>query len=88
MRLIHVKLSRILGEKRITQAERSRMTGIRPATINELYHELAERVNLEHLDLICEALNCELSDLLERTPSPIPKADRTRAGFKKNNTDF
>ena len=74
--MIHVKLSRILGEKRITQAELSRMTGIRPATINELYHELAERVNLEHLDLICEALNCELSDLLERTPSPIPKADR------------
>ena len=55
--MIHVKLSRILGEKRITQAELSRMTGIRPATINELYHELAERVNLEHLDLICEALN-------------------------------
>ena len=79
--MIHVKLSRILGEKRITQAELSRMTGIRPATINELYHELAERVNLEHLDLICEALNCELSDLLERTPSPIPKADRTRAGL-------
>lgn len=85
--MIHIKLSRILGEKRITQAELSRMTGIRPATINELYHELAERVNLEHLDLICEALDCDLTDLLERTPSPISKVDRTRAGFKKKDSE-
>jgi len=27
-----------------------------PSTINELFHEVAERVNLEHLDLICKAL--------------------------------
>ena len=42
------------------------MTGIRPATINELYHEIADRVSLEHLDLICEALDCDLSDLIVR----------------------
>lgn len=81
--MIHIKLSRILGDKRITQKELSRMTGIRAATINELYNELTERVSLEHLDLICEALDCDLSDLLERTPSPIPKITRTRAGFEK-----
>jgi putative transcriptional regulator len=61
-----VLLSARLGEKRLTQADLARMTGIRPATINELYHEIADRVSLEHLDLICEALDCDLSDLIVR----------------------
>lgn len=64
--MIRVLLSARLGEKRLTQADLARMTGIRPATINELYHEIAERVSLEHLDLICEALDCDLSDLIVR----------------------
>ena len=31
-----------------------------------MYHELVERVNLEHLELICDALDCELNELLIR----------------------
>jgi putative transcriptional regulator len=64
--VIRVLLSARLGEKRLTQADLARMTGIRPATINELYHEIADRISLEHLDLICEALDCDLSDLIVR----------------------
>lgn len=64
--MIRVLLSARLGEKRLTQADLARMTGIRPATINELYHEIADQVSLEHLDLICEALDCDLSDLIVR----------------------
>ena len=64
--MIRVLLSARLGEKRLTQADLARMTGIRPATINELYHEIADRVSLERLDLICEALDCDLSDLIVR----------------------
>lgn len=41
-------------------------TDIRPNTINELYHELTERINLEHLDKICEVLDCDLSEILIR----------------------
>lgn len=69
--MIRIKLSTLLGERRITQAELSRKTGIRPATINEMYHEFSARVNLEHIDKICEALNCEISDLLEYEPNSI-----------------
>ena len=54
--MIKILLSKKLGELRLTQADLARATGIRPNTINELYHELAERVNLEHLDLICLSL--------------------------------
>ena len=56
------------------------MTGIRPSTINELYHEIAERVNLEHLDMICEALGCDLSELLVREPNRIPVITHNRSG--------
>lgn len=74
--MIRIYLSRLLGERRMNQAELSRKTGIRPATINLLYHELIDRVNLEHLDRICEVLNCELSDLIEYVPNKTPKTGR------------
>ncbi|MCL1866146.1 MAG: helix-turn-helix transcriptional regulator [Oscillospiraceae bacterium] len=61
---MRILLSARLGELRRTQSDLARKTGIRPTTINEMYHELCERVNLEHLALICEALDCDLSDIL------------------------
>jgi len=64
--MVRILLSTRLGELRWTQADLARKTGIRPSTINDLYHEMAERVNLEHLDLICEALDCNLSDIMIR----------------------
>ena len=67
--MVRIKLSTLLGERRMTQIELSRKTGIRPATINEIYHELCERINLEHIDKICEALGCDISDLLKYEPN-------------------
>lgn len=63
---IRILLSTRLGERRLSQADLARMTQIRASTINDYYWELTERVKLEHLDLICEALGCEISDLLVR----------------------
>lgn len=73
--MIKILLSRKLGELRVTQADLARRTGIRPTTINEMYHELCERVNLEHLDLICEALDCDLSEIIVRIPDSPPKEE-------------
>ena len=67
--MIKILLSRKLGELRWTQADLARATGIRASTINEIYHELCERINLEHLDLICEALGCELDEIIIRVPN-------------------
>lgn len=67
--MIRILLSKKLGELRITQAGLARATGIRPNTICELYNEFCDRVSLEQLDLICEVLNCDLSELLIRTPA-------------------
>ncbi len=71
--MIKILLSRKLGEVRWTQADLARATGIRPSTINEYYHELTSRMNLEHLDLICDALECDISDILIRVEADVPE---------------
>ena len=74
--MITIMLSRKLGEMRVTQAELAEKTGIRPNTINDLFHNVAERVNLEHLDKTCEALNCDLSEIVVYTPNTQRTVDR------------
>lgn len=83
---IRILLSRRLGELRWTQADLARATGIRAATINELYHDLAERVSLEHLDLICDALDCKLSDIIEHVPNEEMKVKARNGTSKSPNT--
>lgn len=66
--MIKIHLSKILGEKRMSQKRLSELTDIRRATINEMYHELVERVNLDYLSKICQVLNVKIEDLLEYIP--------------------
>lgn len=74
--MIKVYLSRLLGEKRWSQAQLSRLTGIRPNTLNDIYNEMADRISLEHIDRICEVLDCTISDLMEYIPNSIKKTGR------------
>lgn len=62
--MIRILLSNRLGEKKWTQAKLSRMTGIRAATISDLYNEIAVRINFTDLYKICQALDCDVSDLI------------------------
>lgn len=41
--MIRILLSKKLGEIRWNQADLAIKTGIRPSTINEMYHEISER---------------------------------------------
>lgn len=47
--MVKIHLSRLLGEKRWTQKDLADATGIRPSTINEWYHELVPRLNVDHI---------------------------------------
>lgn len=64
---VKVKLSEILGRKRMSQLQLSKETGIRYPTISALYHEKAKRIEFSHLLKICSVLNCTPADLLEIT---------------------
>ena len=65
-----------LAERKWTQKDLSKKTGIRPATIMEIYHGLCERVNLDHIDLICQALGCDVCDIFSVQYERIAKAER------------
>ena len=71
--MIKIHLSRIRGEKRMSQAELARQTGIRPSTISDIYNEMTERLNIEYLDRICEYLDCSITDLIEYIPNKQKK---------------
>lgn len=71
--MIRILLSRRLGELRWTQTRLANATGINKNTISLLYNDMADRVSLEQLDYICEALDCDLSDILVYEKSPIPR---------------
>lgn len=62
---IKIYLSELLGNKKMTQAELARKTGIRPNTINEIYWEMVDGISLEHIEKICSVLNCEVCDLIK-----------------------
>ncbi len=77
--MIKILLSRKLGELRWTQADLARATGIRAATINALYNEVTDRVSLDQLSKICEALDCDLSEIMKYIPNKV-KTAKTRLG--------
>ena len=52
--MIRILLSSRLGDRKWTQADLARKTGIRPTTINELYHEMVDRVNLRPFQVLCK----------------------------------
>lgn len=88
--MIKIHLSDLLGRYRITQAELARKTGIRPATICDIYNEMCDHINLEHLDRICEVLECDVADILEYQPNKIKKTGKNlileqNGNRKKNN---
>lgn len=74
--MVKINLSTLLGARRMTQADLARRTRIRPSTINDMYHELCVRVNLEHIDKICEVLECDIMDLFEYVPNKIKRTGK------------
>lgn len=86
--MIKIYLSTHLGMERMTQSELAKKTGIRPATINALYNETVDRVNLEHLSKICEVLNCQVEDILQYIPDEEYYRNKVKPNKKKINSSF
>ena len=79
--MIKCHLSRLLGERRVKISELSRDTGINRGTLTRLYHETAERVELDVLDGLCRYLGCTLGELLEYVPyEEGTEGNRSKAG--------
>ena len=74
--MVRIHLSKLLGEKRMSQKQLADLTGIRPNTINEWYNEIVVSLRVEHIDKICEVLGCSIDELIEVVPNKIPKTGK------------
>ncbi|MGI9289480.1 MAG: helix-turn-helix domain-containing protein [Pseudomonadales bacterium] len=54
-----------MGEKRLKIADVARETEINRGTITRLYHEEAERVDLEVLEVLCRYLERRVGELFQ-----------------------
>ena len=73
--MIKIKLSDLLGKHKMNQKTLSNLTGIRPATISKMYYEEIKRIDIKHLNNICQVFKCEISELLEFIPDQQIKKD-------------
>jgi putative transcriptional regulator len=67
--MIKIELEKLLGERSLYSL--SQETGIRWGTIAAIAKSTIRRIDLESLDAICDALECQPGDLLvkvERKP--------------------
>ena len=66
--MIKCHLSRMMGERKIKIADLARDTGINRGTATRLYHETAERVELDAINTLCKYFDCQVSELFEYIP--------------------
>ena len=71
--MIKIELERLLEGRSLYWL--SQQTGIRWATLAAMQNREAQRLNLEDIDLICDALGCAPGDLLTR----VERKTRKRA---------
>ncbi|MAG81323.1 MAG: helix-turn-helix transcriptional regulator [Gammaproteobacteria bacterium] len=65
--MMRIHFARLLGEHKKKITDVARDTGINRGTLTRLYHETAERIDLEVLQQLCDYFDCEVDVLLERT---------------------
>ncbi len=63
--MIKCHLSKLMGEKKLKIVDVARDTGVNRGTITRLYHETANRIELDVIEALCRYLGCEIGDLFE-----------------------
>ena len=63
MAVSYNKLWKLLIDKKISKADLRRLTGISPNTMTKLNRD--EEVTLPVLGKICEAIHCDIGDIVE-----------------------
>ena len=66
--MVKINLRRLLAEKSMTQSELAALTGIRPSTICDICNNTCSFLKIDNIDKICEALGCEIQELISVFP--------------------
>ncbi|MEA0554767.1 helix-turn-helix transcriptional regulator [Lysinibacillus irui] len=66
MKKVKIKLAGILYERSMTQAELAHLSGVRPNAISNLCRGYVDRLSIDHIEKISNALDLEsISDLID-----------------------
>lgn len=65
--MVKMVLDKYLKEHKITRYELSKRTEIKFQTIDRYYKNITVRYDSYILNLICKALDCDISDIIEYT---------------------
>ncbi len=63
--MIRCHLSTLMGRDRLKISDVARLTELNRSTVTALYHERAQRVDLEAIERLCRLFKCSVGELLE-----------------------
>jgi len=76
---IIVRLDLVLAHRKVRSNDLARAIGITPSNLSLLKSGKVKGVKFETLDAICEYLDCQPGDILERVPNTTKKQARRSA---------
>lgn len=76
---IVVRLDVMLAQRKVRSNDLARAVGITPSNLSLLKSGKVKGVKFDTLDAICDYLDCQPGDILERAPKPAAKQARQRA---------
>lgn len=62
------RLRELIESRGLTQTEVQVKTGLAYSTVNEMANNRTRRVDLDTLDALCVALECQVGDIVEYVP--------------------
>lgn len=71
--MIKNHLSKLMGVKRYSIVDVSKLTGMSTSTISNLYNEKVKRLDFDTLEKLCKLFNCKVQDLIEYIPDDDSK---------------
>lgn len=66
--MIKFKIHILMAEKRMTQKDVMKATGITTTVMNKYYYGTIVRIPTTHIDKLCKLFNCQPNDLFEYIP--------------------
>ena len=76
---VHCRLDELLEERKMTLTKLSEMVGVSLVNLSVLKNDRARAIRFSTLSAICDALECEIGDLLVAQSSVGAVTDPTRA---------
>ena len=73
------RLSRLMGERRLSIAEVARGSGVSYRALYDLYHDKTRRIDFETIDRLCAYFRVGTEQILEWQPDPGPAPGESQA---------